>query len=43
MDNRIDVVLPPENRETIFQAVRNVKTGLPFLVKLSKAERDAQK
>ena len=41
MDNRINVVLPPENRETIFQAVRNVKTGLPFLVKLSKVERDA--
>jgi len=41
MDNRINVVLPPENRESIFQAVRNVKTGLPFLVKLSKAERDA--
>ncbi|MCL6102435.1 MAG: hypothetical protein M1292_08090 [Bacteroidetes bacterium] len=41
MDNRINVVLPPENRESIFQAVRNVKNGLPFLVKLSKAERDA--
>ena len=41
MDNRINVVLPPENRESVFQAVRNVKNGLPFLVKLSKAERDA--
>lgn len=41
MDNRINVVLPPENRELIFQAVRNVKNGLLFLVKLSKAERDA--
>jgi len=41
MDNRIDVVLPPENRESVFQAIRNVKTGLPFLVKLSKIERDA--
>lgn len=41
MDNRINVVLPPENRESIFQAVRNVKNGLPFLIKLSKIERDA--
>lgn len=29
MDNRIDVVLPPENRESVFQAVRNVKLGIP--------------
>jgi hypothetical protein len=41
MNNRIDVVLPPENRESVFQAVRNVRTGLPFLIKLSKIERDA--
>lgn len=41
MDNRINVVLTPENKETVFQAVRNVKSGLPFLIKLSKAERDA--
>lgn len=41
MDNRIDVVFPPENRESVLQAVRNVKKGLPFLIKLSKNERDA--
>ena len=41
MDNRINVVLPPENRESVFQSVRNVKTSLPFLIKLSKIERDA--
>jgi hypothetical protein len=41
MDNRMDVVLPPENRESVFQAVRNVKTSLPFLIKLSKIERDS--
>ncbi len=41
MDNRMDVVLPPENRESVFQAIRIVKSGLPFLVKLSKVERDA--
>jgi hypothetical protein len=41
MDNRIHVTFPPENRESVFQAVRNVKSGLPFLIKLSKNERDA--
>ena len=41
MDNRIHVVLLPENRESVFQAVRNVKSGLPFLIKLSKNGRDA--
>lgn len=41
MDNRINVVLTPENKETVFQAIRSAKTGLPFLIKLSKSERDA--
>lgn len=41
MDNRINVVLTPENKETVFLAIRSVKTGLPYLTKLSKIERNA--
>jgi len=40
MENRINVVLTPENKDTVFQAIGSVKTGLPFLIKLSKNERN---
>ena len=39
MNNKIDFILTPENKETVLQAVRNAKTGMPFLIKLSKDER----
>jgi len=41
MVNRINVVPTPEEKEIVFQAIKSAKTGLPFLIKLSKADRDA--
>jgi len=41
MENRIDVVLLPENKETIFQAIKSARTGMPFLIKLSEDDRAA--
>ena len=41
MNNKINFILTPENKETVFQAVRVAKTGMPFLIKLSKDERKA--
>ncbi len=39
MNNNIDVILTPENKEMVFQAIRDAKTGMPYLVKLSKDDR----
>ena len=39
MDNRINVVLTPENKEKVIQAIRSAKTGMPYLIKLSDEER----
>jgi len=39
MENRIDVILTPENKDAIFQAVSSVKLAMPFLIKLSDNER----
>lgn len=39
MDNRIDVILTPENKDAIFQAVSSIKLAMPFLIKLSDNER----
>jgi len=39
MNNKIDFILTPENKEMVFQAVKDAKTGMPFLVKLSKDDR----
>ncbi len=39
MENRIDVVLTPESKETIFQACKSAKAGMPYLTKLSEEER----
>lgn len=39
MNNQINVVLAPELKETVFQAIRGVKSDMPFLIKLSKADR----
>lgn len=41
MDNRINVVLTPETRDQILQAVSALKTLMPFLIKLSDADRKA--
>ena len=41
MNNKINFILTPENKETVFQAVKDAKTGMPFLIKLSKDERKA--
>ncbi len=30
MENRIDVILTPENKDTVFQAVSSVKSAMPF-------------
>jgi len=35
MESRIDVVLTPENNESIFQPIINAKSGMPYLIKLS--------
>jgi hypothetical protein len=35
MEIRIDVVLTPENKEAIFQAIKDCKEGIPYLVKLT--------
>jgi hypothetical protein len=39
MENRIDVVLTPENKTAVLQALTTAKTAMPFLVKLSDADR----
>jgi len=39
MNNKINVILTPENKETVVQAIKDAKTGMPFLIKLSKDER----
>jgi hypothetical protein len=39
MENRIDVVLTPENKETIFQACKSAKSGMPYLTKISEEDR----
>jgi len=41
MENRIDVVLSPESKETIFQEIKNARTGMPFLIKLTEDDRSA--
>ena len=41
MNNKINFILTPENKETVFQAVKDARTGMPFLIKLSKGERKA--
>ncbi|MEI7525125.1 MAG: hypothetical protein WCJ95_12385 [Mariniphaga sp.] len=39
MENRIDVLVSAENKESIFQALKGIKSGLPYLVKLSEDDR----
>ncbi len=39
MENKTDVTLTPENREIIFQAIKDLRAGMPFLIKLSEDER----
>jgi len=39
MENKIDVVLTPENKEAIFQEIRNAKSGMPYLIKMSEDDR----
>lgn len=39
MENRIDVTLAPESQNSIMTAVNTIKTGLPFLIKLSDSDR----
>jgi hypothetical protein len=39
MENRINVVLKPEEKETIFQAIQSARTGMPWLLKLSNDDR----
>ena len=39
MDNKINVILTPENKEVVVQAIKDAKAGMPFLVKLSKDDR----
>ena len=41
MNNKLNFILTPENKETVLQAVRVAKTGMPFLIKLSKDDRKA--
>lgn len=41
MENRIDVVLSPESKETIFQEIKSARTGMPFLIKLSEDDRES--
>jgi hypothetical protein len=41
MENRIDVVLTPENKEPIFQACKSARAGMPYLTKISEEERKA--
>ena len=35
MESRIDVVLTPENKESILQAIKIARSGMPFLIKLT--------
>jgi len=39
MENRIDVVVTPENKENIFQALKSIKEGMSYLIKLSEDDR----
>lgn len=39
MNNRIDVVLSPENKGTVLQAITVAKLAMPFLIKLSDDDR----
>lgn len=39
MENRIDVTMTAEEQNAVLQAVSTIKAGLPFLIKLSEAER----
>ena len=39
MENRIDVVVTPENKENIFQALKSIKEGMTYLIKLSEDDR----
>jgi len=39
MENRIDVVVTTENKESIFQALRSIKSDMPYLIKLSEEDR----
>ncbi len=41
MTNRIDVVLAPETKNTVFQTITSAKTAMPFLIKLSESERSS--
>jgi hypothetical protein len=38
MENRIDVVMKPETKEKIFQAIKSVREEMPYLIKLSEDE-----
>jgi hypothetical protein len=39
MENRIDVILTPENLEQILQGISTLKTQMPFLIKLSENDK----
>ena len=39
MENTIDVVLTSENKKTILQELMNVKSGMPYLIRLSEEDR----
>jgi len=39
MENRIDVVLAPETKDAVLQAVASAKQAMPFLIKLSDSDR----
>ena len=39
MENRIDVVVATENKEGIIQALKSIKAGMSYLIKLSEDDR----
>jgi hypothetical protein len=39
MENKINVILTPEIKESVLQAIKDAKAGMPFLIKLSKDDR----
>ena len=39
MENRIDVVVATENKEGIIQALKSIKSGMSYLIKLSEDDR----
>ena len=39
MENRIDVMVTPEEKEVIFEGIKSAKSAMPFLIKLSEDDR----